>query len=159
MVGRRPYRYSAGDIVGELEIIEPITVASKSGYNVKCKFGVIHFVQTGALKKQYTCSCTKNEKFRKTMVGVVFGNLSVISYAGSLNGRAVYDCVCTCGMAIQNVRGDKLRDGRIKSCGCLNNENIERHASRFVDDLLYSEAARYVDNLEYSGATDDDTKA
>jgi len=48
-----------------------------------------------------------------------FGSLVVIERFGSDNrGEALWNCKCDCG-AIVKVRGNKLRSGWTRSCGCL----------------------------------------
>ena len=51
-------------------------------------------------------------------IGNKYGKLTVLSRADSLNGRAMWKCLCECGTET-NVRGTHLRQGNIKSCGCL----------------------------------------
>ena len=55
------------------------------------------------------------------LTGQVFGSLTVLRRAGSDHHRseASWLCRCVCG-AEKVIRSDKLRDGRTKSCGCLN---------------------------------------
>lgn len=54
--------------------------------------------------------------------GERFGRLTVISRSGSdRRGEALWVCKCDCGeRAI--IRGNKLRTGHTKSCGCLSKE-------------------------------------
>lgn len=54
--------------------------------------------------------------------GTVFGRLTVLRRSGSdENGRAAWECICVCGAIILAV-GKTLRNGDIKSCGCLQKE-------------------------------------
>lgn len=56
---------------------------------------------------------------RKDMTGQKFGRLTVIKYAYSdKHHNAVWQCQCECGNIVE-VRGDTLRNGNTKSCGCL----------------------------------------
>jgi len=61
------------------------------------------------------------------MTGQRFGRLSVICYAGKDNsGLTLWECTCDCGTKII-TRGQDLRRGASKSCGCLKLEQfIER---------------------------------
>lgn len=53
------------------------------------------------------------------MIGKVFGNLTVISYVGSKNKRAIWLCKCDCGTRVEKI-GKSLRNGSTKlSCGCV----------------------------------------
>ena len=51
-----------------------------------------------------------------------FGRLSVVRYAGIKNHRHLWLCKCDCGSE-RTVRGNSLRDGNTRSCGCLNRES------------------------------------
>ncbi len=51
-----------------------------------------------------------------------FGRLFVVSRAGiTKEGQATWNCICDCGKETI-VQGRFLRNGRIKSCGCLQRE-------------------------------------
>lgn len=60
------------------------------------------------------------------LTGKTYGRLTVKYRDTTKTGKSVYwVCQCECGN-IKSVRGDRLKDGSTKSCGCLNNENIHR---------------------------------
>jgi len=53
------------------------------------------------------------------LTGQTFGLLTALAYAGhNAAHRAMWDCVCECGEKV-TVRGERLRSGYTKSCGCL----------------------------------------
>ena len=54
----------------------------------------------------------------KDLTGQKFEKLLVISREPSKNGRAMWLCKCDCGNYI-TAMGKLLRNGHIKSCGCL----------------------------------------
>jgi len=56
---------------------------------------------------------------RKDLSGMVFNNLTVISYSHTENKRAYWKCVCACGKE-KTAQGKLLASGNVKSCGCLN---------------------------------------
>lgn len=63
----------------------------------------------------------------KDLRGRTFGRLTVIAYAGSDgNGNAKWWCVCagpSCDVGKRvSVRGDQLKRGRTRSCGCIGRE-------------------------------------
>ncbi|MDS8476441.1 AP2 domain-containing protein [Streptococcus pneumoniae] len=60
-----------------------------------------------------------------------FGRLTVLGDVGKRTGRGrvLWHCLCECGR-VTFVQGDHLKNGRIKSCGCLNEE--KKH-ERFKD--------------------------
>lgn len=69
---------------------------------------------------------------KSEMIGKRFGRLIVVSEEEpyvSLSGKRVlvYKCKCDCGN-VKNVRGTHLRQGRVKSCGCLKAEQ-ETHGN------------------------------
>jgi len=72
-----------------------------------------------------SCGCYARELNSKAktvdLIGMKFGRLSVIEYAGS-NDRhfALWKCKCDCGNVII-VSGGNLRSGNTKSCGCFRN--------------------------------------
>lgn len=54
--------------------------------------------------------------------GEVFGRLTIIEEDIANNsGRAKWVCRCECG-SIKTVLGKELRDGSVKSCGCLKSD-------------------------------------
>lgn len=52
------------------------------------------------------------------MLGQRFGRLVVIARAPKRGNSAIWLCVCDCGAEV-SVRGETLRAGGTKSCGCL----------------------------------------
>ena len=56
------------------------------------------------------------------MIGQKFGRHTVLSDTGKKCGYStIWLCRCVCGQ-LAEVRGDHLRSGRTKSCGCLQKE-------------------------------------
>lgn len=55
--------------------------------------------------------------------GQKFGRLKVLEFAGAINGRRAYRCLCECGNETI-VRTESLRAGITQSCGCIRNERI-----------------------------------
>lgn len=47
-----------------------------------------------------------------------FGRLLVVEKASSTNGRSRWLCICDCGKE-KTVMGQNLRNGHVRSCGCL----------------------------------------
>lgn len=56
-----------------------------------------------------------------TEIDKQYGKLTVIGRAAPKNGKTFLLCRCSCGIE-KAVRGDHLRTGLIKSCGCLRRE-------------------------------------
>ncbi|HBN7049652.1 TPA: hypothetical protein L3360_001236 [Escherichia coli] len=62
------------------------------------------------------------------MEGKVFGHLTVIAKSDKRGNRnqVYWDCLCVCGKT-KPVKGDELRKGSSKSCGCRKGENLGTH--------------------------------
>lgn len=75
----------------------------------------------------------------KIEAGEVFGRLTVVHQNGvDTSGKVLYLCACSCGKT-KSVVGTALRQGKVKSCGCLKSENA-RNARGFhghVGDPIY----------------------
>ena len=73
------------------------------------------------------------------LTGQKFGRLFVIKRNGSNDRkRALWLCQCECGNKV-TVIGDLLRNGHVRSCGCLRPEIITKHgyAKHSQVDRLY----------------------
>ena len=79
--------------------------------------------------------------------GMTFGRLTVLEKAPSTGGQAEWICKCLCGN-MTKVKGQHLRSGAIKSCGCYMRECISR--AKTVD-LLGQRFGRLV-VTEYAGS-------
>ena len=58
------------------------------------------------------------------LTGKKFGRLTVLRASGNRGIQPLFTCQCECGN-ICEVRGDKLRSGKTKSCGCIQREYRE----------------------------------
>lgn len=56
-------------------------------------------------------------------IGNTYGYLTVIERAKNIDGRARWLCKCKCGNEII-ATGKLLRNGKVKSCGCLKKEKL-----------------------------------
>lgn len=63
------------------------------------------------------------------LIGKEFGKLTVLSRADTKNGQIFYNCLCECGNRTV-VRGDLLRKGKTRSCGCLLKASCEQFGDR-----------------------------
>jgi hypothetical protein len=65
------------------------------------------------------------------LTGNVYGQLTVLGDVGKRTGRGriLWHCLCECGR-VTFVRGDHLKNEKIRSCGCLNEE---KNHQRFKD--------------------------
>lgn len=63
-------------------------------------------------------------------VGNRYGRLIVVERAGSTEAnKALWRCQCDCGNTT-TVIGSKLRDGEVKSCGCLHSETAAENSRK-----------------------------
>lgn len=62
------------------------------------------------------------------LTGMVFDRLSVVSLNRS-GSKTYWNCLCICGRT-KSVRSDSLRDGSIRSCGCLLRETASKSLSK-----------------------------
>ena len=100
----------------------------KATWNCICDCGNALIITSSQIKNGYTksCGCIQKEKAKltsKDITGQKFGRLTVISRNGTKNRKATWSCVCECGNKIIAV-GTHLRNGHIRSCGCLQIDSI-----------------------------------
>ena len=139
-MGRRYERLKPGQVFGRLTVLEeapaPTEYTTYKGlwYRCRCQCGNEAVVRRSSLVDGYTksCGCLRREHARNTALeklsrvriapGQVFGRLTVIR---ETEDRAfkniVYECRCQCGNIV-HVRGSMLKNGQVKSCGCLRAE-------------------------------------
>lgn len=60
------------------------------------------------------------------LTGKQFGHLVVLRKSGHSGGKAVWECLCECGV-VKHIRGVHLRSGRQVSCGCLKSQRATEH--------------------------------
>lgn len=58
-----------------------------------------------------------------------FGRILVLNRAPNVNRRAHWDCICDCGKTLV-IRGNSLRNGNTRSCGCLASDLLRRRSFR-----------------------------
>lgn len=75
------------------------------------------------------------------LAGQRFGKLTAIKDIGKrYRGLAIWQCRCDCGNEVV-VNAHSLKDGKIRSCGCLNREVRSKTAKDrfgFVDGIILS---------------------
>ena len=98
----------------------------------ECKNLVV--VDGTSLAKNITRSCGclnkdnlyhRHDKEREEMIGKRFGKLTVLSFEGVRNEKAVFKCRCDCDKEIV-VRGIALKSGNTTSCGCSKKESMHK---------------------------------
>ena len=76
--------------------------------------------------KRYLCRCKKEQQKQQELIGRVFGNLVVESFAYVKNQRRYWHCVCQCGNTV-DVSTYQLNSGNTKSCGCSRGKHGSSH--------------------------------
>src|SRR4249920_3918444 len=111
----------AGQRFGELTAVEPAGTDRHGNaiWSCRCSCGTIIEAAGFSLRRGCPKSCGCKQHQRKNLVGMTFGNLTVIRFAGRPGGkRSLWDCKCTCGkMTVRS--GITLCRGSALSCGCL----------------------------------------
>ena len=129
-----------GNKYNRLTVIKKTEEKSNDGYlwECKCDCGNIVKVKKWNFTSGNTksCGCYKNEKIANVgrmrldnLTGKEFGRLFVIkrSYTKQYNGGTIvyWACKCDCGNET-TVKTSHLKDGKIRSCGCLEKENLNK---------------------------------
>lgn len=77
-----------------------------------------------------------NNMQKKDLTGQIFGRLTVIKEEYNKNKQFYYLCQCECGNTTV-TRGDLLRAGKVKSCGCLQDEVRQDFGKKSEKHYLY----------------------
>lgn len=70
---------------------------------------------------------------KPNLVGEIFGRLTVIASTTSKHNRSRWVCSCECGNQCI-ATGKTLREGKKKSCGCLQRESSQRKAQIMTEN-------------------------
>ena len=111
-----------GQRFGRLVCVEPTDKRSKDGaliWRCRCDCENEVLAPLSQLTQGYrkSCGCLGHPPL-KDYIGVRFGQLTVIEYAGKRAGMHRWKCRCDCGN--ETIVGQSLlQTGKTKSCGCL----------------------------------------
>ena len=128
-----------GIIIEHLELLEDLGHRSYCGINTrywKCRCtrcgNIIEIPQKNLGKAQKDCGCGRKLPRKEIAAGTKFGRLTVIKLGQLIPGRGyTYLCECSCDKHTQiYVRGDLLRSGEVKSCGCIHDELLRKNAQK-----------------------------
>lgn len=114
-----------GKQYGDLQVVK-YSGKSKTGISMWeciCSCGNTKIVAGSDLKRGHTksCGCLRNAE---DYTGRKYGMLNVISRKGSSENRnATWLCKCECGNT-KIVTSNALKFGYVKSCGCLNENDL-----------------------------------
>ena len=96
-------------------------------WKCQCDCGNSKIVSTSHLKTNHTISCGCLKK-SLNLEGQTFTYLTVIKDSGkrTKNGTKIWECKCKCGK-IHYAATSHLKDGTVKSCGCLITEKNQNN--------------------------------
>ncbi len=128
----RPVEGLVGQVFGQLTVIEYAGKHLGKPYQYwlcQCSCGKRKEIDSGNLKKGTTksCGCYRSRGYtlgpKHNLTGKVFGQLTVIEYAGNKLGNTGYFwiCVCSCGQR-KEIDSHSLKNGSTKSCGCFRSQ-------------------------------------
>ena len=98
----------------------------KQKFKCKCSCGKTELVHSYALRSRKSKSCGHDSGKLKDITGQIFGELTVIEYAG----KGKWKCKCSCGNTVE-ASGKELRSGRTKSCGRKNHKHEDISGKKF----------------------------
>ena len=87
---------------------------------------------------------------KENLIGKKFERLTVIQPLPSRNKKTYWLCQCDCGQKCE-ARADSLKNGKIKSCGCLNNEQRTQTGKNNKQDITGQKFGKLtaIKNLNY----------
>lgn len=115
---------------GRLTVIERAENSKdgKARWKCRCDCGNICIIQGKLLFNGNTnsCGCYKrqhtSERCLQNLTGMKFGHLTVLERAENQGHYTAWLCKCDCGNTCV-AQGYRLKNGKIKSCGCLRGQN------------------------------------
>lgn len=110
----------------------------KRYWNCLCDCGNTRSVMTSVLNRGFVTSCgCMNKTTMIDLTGKRFGRLLVTGLHEDPNDdKLKWDCVCDCGTK-KVIYGAYLRNGQVRSCGCLRAENEAPKPDSFHSQRLY----------------------
>ena len=130
-------KLSIGDKFGRLEIAEYLGLKNgKKNYLCNCSCGnTVEVASTHIGRRVKSCGCLQEESRKRIIpAGSRFGCLEVLGLnePTELGNRYRYLCLCKCGNTVI-VRGDCLRSGETKSCGCIKHDTAVENLKTAYD--------------------------
>lgn len=71
------------------------------------------------------------------LTNMQFTRLKVIKRIANKNKKVMWLCECSCGNKVE-VSGSNLKNGRVKSCGCLRGNNYSKIIDNYIKENGYS---------------------
>lgn len=131
-------KISVGDIIENLEVLENLGYRKYCGENTtywKCRCtrcnSICEIPQKNLGKAQKDCGCWRKGPKAVITPGTIYGRLKVIELGPLSKKRYTYLCECSCPAHTRiYVRGDLLRSGEVKSCGCIHDELFQEKSKK-----------------------------
>jgi hypothetical protein len=134
-----------GQKFGRLTVISKgDVVKQKTTWHCKCECGNDVVTTTGRLNAGLvqSCGCMWKDNARKIgkarfidHTGQKFERLTVIRLIKKAKSYTLWECECECGK-LTEVRGNDLRTGNTRSCGCLNVDAMREEGEKHKDKIL-----------------------
>lgn len=119
-----------------------ITTKDSSAYWwVQCNCGSLPFIVRGKdLRNGKTKSCGHlRQELSKDKINILtgqtFGLLTVVSFSGIKNHRAIWHCKCECGNE-KDILGTLLSNNKVKSCGCIQSKGESKIVKILRDNQI-----------------------
>lgn len=122
-----------GKRFGRLKVLELVDIRPRK-WRCRCDCGTVCDIQRSNLASGNTTSCGC-ARVRTDLVGKTFGRLTVVALSAELrpfrygNAKRPWECRCACGRTTYVVTHE-LKRGKVRSCGCLRNEQAIRNLGR-----------------------------
>ena len=81
------------------------------------------------------------------ITGKIYGRLTVLKFDEKSNKWSRWICKCECGKE-KSILGTHLRYGRIRSCGCLNDETRGMSQAKYIGEI----SASWWDRVRHSAS-------
>lgn len=117
-----------GSVFGRLTVLgpAPVNAHQRSQAEVQCACGTVRAVPVARLLagSAVSCGCARGRRGTPAEIaasfapGAVHGLLTIVRTEGTGRDRIVH-CVCACGRQAEVLYPYALRNGLIRSCGCL----------------------------------------
>lgn len=121
-----------GQTFGRLTVISfEYTKDSKAYWLCRCRCGKSKVIGTCSLTSgTKSCGCLQKEIAGNTfqdLTGQKFGRLTVLTREPYKNRNITtkWFCICECGTKTKAIRLTDLKNGKVKSCGCFNKEQMK----------------------------------
>lgn len=108
-----------GQKIGFWQVGEPVRKNGKIYYRCTCaNCRKEREVSDSALRRgsSLSCGCVRAILNKRDLSGQKFGMLTVKRKV-IIDGQTYWECTCACGNT-KNVKGNALRSGMVKTCGC-----------------------------------------